>query len=111
MRTEVEIERVRPSRDRAVVELAERDDTTESGLVLVRLRDETKYYQPEDDYEIGIIRALGDGGGWEPAEVGDTVMIRARSGGAAGADIGQAMNRDRGEVVVVERDEIVAVIG
>ena len=41
----------------------------------------------------------------------ENIVQVARSGGAAGADIGLAINRDRGEVVVVERDEIVAVIG
>lgn len=97
------------ARDKAVIELKERPDrVTPSGLKLVRENHGRNYY-PEDDYELGTILSLGEGEGWEPAEVGATVIVRAMSGGAAGADIGEAMGRRRGEIVVVDRDEIVSV--
>jgi hypothetical protein len=106
-----EVEDLRVSRDRAIVEIIPRGDrVTASGIEIVKLG-RTKDYDPFDDYEMAILRQIGEGGGFEPAEVGDVVIIRAPSGGAAGADIGLSMGRNRGEIVVVEREEIVCVAG
>lgn len=105
----VEIEAVNAARDRAVIQLIERDRTTESGLEIVKL-DRSKDFDPFDDYEMGTVASLGAGEGWEPLEIGDTVIVRAISGGAAGADIGPAMGKGRGEVVVVDREEIVCIV-
>ena len=89
------------------VELDEQAKVTASGLHVVR--DKTKNYQPEDDYETGIVRSMGEGD-WEPVEVGDRVVVRAMSGGAAGADISSALDDTTKQTIVVLRDEVVCVI-
>jgi co-chaperonin GroES (HSP10) len=99
-------EEIAAARHRVVVELEEQKKFTESGLYVVR-DNRGRNYQPTEDFEIGVVRSLGAGGGWEPVEVGDRVMVRAISGGEAGADIGQSIGRGRGEVIVVEREEMV----
>jgi co-chaperonin GroES (HSP10) len=98
-------EEVRAARDKAVIELEEKVTVRDSGLHVIR--DHQKKYDPADDFEIGVVTSLGVGDSWEPVTVGDRVMVRAISGGEAGADIGQSIGRGRGEVIVVEREEMV----
>ncbi len=106
---ELRNEEVRAVNGKAVVELEQKPSVTDSGLHVVR-ENHGKNFQPTEDYEIGTVLSIG-GEGWEPVEVGDRVMVRAISGGAAGADIGASVGRERGEIIVVDREEMVCKIG
>jgi len=107
----VRIQELIPARDKAIVELDERVTMTPSGLHVVH-ENAGQNYRPEEDYETGVVAALGESEhGWEPVEVGDRVVVRAQSGGAAGADISNQLDRPAGEVIVVLRDEVLCVIG
>lgn len=104
------IEELRPASERAIVELEEDVKVLPSGLEIVR-DNAGKNYQPSEDFETGHVIAVGDHEAFYPVAVGDRVIVRAPSGGAAGADIGHAFGRNRGELIIVEHTEIMAVIG
>lgn len=90
--------------DKALVRLEERDWTSKQGLHLYR--DMREGYQAGDDWEIGVVENLGPGD-WEPLEVGDKVIVKAPTGGKAGADVSRDLGEHRGNLVVVSWDEIV----
>ncbi len=101
-------EELTPVSDRAVIEITERgtdDQITGGGMVIVH-GVTNKAWQPNLDFEIGTVVSMGEGD-WEPVEVGDEVIIRAISGGVAGSDIGRYFGRPRGELVIVDIEEIV----
>lgn len=104
------IEEIKPTRDRALIEVIRKgtdDEVHESGLIVIHGTD-SKQWKPEFDYEIGTVRALGEGDEWEPVEVGDQVMVRAPSGGQAGSDIGHVVGGTKnGALIIVKVEEIV----
>lgn len=110
----IEIERVRAVKGRAVIELEDREEVTASGLIVVEHRS-GKDFRPNRDWEIGVVRSIGremtvtGDSEWWPMEIGSRVIVQARSGGEAGADLGSALGMARGKVIVVERDEVVAI--
>lgn len=105
----VELESLRAAKDRAIIELEPKLETyqTKGGLFVTTMNNAGTRYHEELDWEIGRVLSLGEGD-FKPVEVGDRVMVRARSGGVAGADISKDVGQARGSIVVVEREEIVA---
>ena len=117
------VEDLRAVTGKAVVELEDREEITASGLLVIEHRSGNGY-RPNRDFEIGEVVSLGGtlhplddrsewypwDAEWWPMLVGDRVIVQARSGGEAGADIGEALGRGRGEVIVVELDEVVAIL-
>lgn len=110
----IELERVQAVKGKAVIELEDREQVTASGLVVIEHRG-GKFYRQNRDFEIGKVISIGrtmtaaGDSEWWPLEIGSRVIVQARSGGEAGADLGPALGRGRGEVIVVEMDEVVAI--
>lgn len=111
---DLDVVRVQAVLGRAVIELEDREEVTASGLIVVEHRS-GKDFRPNRDFEIGVVISIGrtmtvtGDSEWWPLMEGDRVIVRARSGGEAGADIGLALGMARGKVIVVERDEVVAI--
>lgn len=105
MREEVDVTAVAPLPGRALVRLLDRDEAlpdNRSGLHVVRSR-----YDAKQDWEIGVLEAVGEGD-IEPLSVGDHVIVRAPSGGKAGADVSRLLGERRETHIVVRFEEIVA---
>jgi hypothetical protein len=62
-------------------------------------------YDPSDDWEVGVIERFN--GDFTPLVPGDHVIIRAGSGGKAGADVSRLFGEARETLVVVDQEEIV----
>ena len=111
---DLDVARVEAVLGKAVIELEDREEITASGLIVIEHRS-GKDYRPNRDYEIGVVTSIGrtqtvtGDSEWWPMEIGSRVIVQARSGGEAGADIGMALGMARGKVIVVEMDEVVAV--
>lgn len=102
---QVSLESLQATKDRAIVEIESSSMgliETSGGLFLSRSQ-----YRPNEDFEIGKVVSLG-AGDFDPVAVGDYVMIRAISGGKAGADISREVGMLKGSVISIHRDEIVA---
>ena len=109
----VDVTTLKAPKDKAILRLEKKDQVYQTtGGVWVSMVGQmrSKRYHAELDFEFGEVLALGEGD-FEPVEVGDRVMVRAISGGAAGADISREVGEERGTVIVVLRDEIVAKVG
>lgn len=105
------VEQLTPTPGKAILELVERDRITEGGLVIVQNVNRGTDYQPNRDFEEGVVLALGEGD-WEPVSVGDIVLVRAggvhrHGGGKAGSDISRVVGRNYGEVICVKLEEVV----
>ncbi len=93
---------------KAIIEITKAgsdDEVRDSGLIVFHGTD-GKSWQPNLDWELGTVVALGTGD-WVPVGIGDQVIIRAPSGGAAGTDIGYVLEAKRGQFVAVDEAEIV----
>lgn len=104
---------VQAIKGKAVVRLDPKADiplSTGSIYVARGFGNKKEMYHQQFDFETGTVVSLGEGD-FEPVEVGDRVIVRAISGGVAGADISKDLGEPRNSVIVVLRDEIVAKIG
>ena len=81
------------------------------GLWVVDNREGKDGYEQAWDWEIGTVLSVGHEIEEEGVAVGERVMVRAMSGGVAGADISKHIGERPNSVVVVKADEIVAKIG
>ena len=101
------IEDMSPLPGRALVEITKtgRDaELRDDGLLVVHGKGNDEW-QPSLDWEVGKVLALGEGD-FEPVQVGDSVLVRAPSGGEAGVDVGPTFGRARGELIMVEAEEM-----
>ncbi len=100
-----------PMKDKAVVRLEKKEDVleTRSGLQYVVAHGDG--YKASIDWEMGEVLALGHEVAEDGLTVGDQIIVRAISGGVAGADISREVGEARGSVIVVLRKEIVCGIG
>lgn len=104
---------LRAAKDKAIVRL-DRNENIQmqaGGLWVVDSREGKPGYEQAWDWEIGTVLAVGHEIEEEGVDVGDRVMLRAMSGGVAGADISKEVGEKPNSVVVVKQDEIVAKIG
>jgi co-chaperonin GroES (HSP10) len=102
VRETVDVTAVKPVKEKALVKLIEKSSLSRRGFEIVRMG-----YRANDDWELGIVEALGEGD-FEPVEVGDKVIVRAPSGGVAGADVSPDLGERKGSHIIVRIDEIVA---
>jgi hypothetical protein len=105
----VAVEQLNPTRGKAVVEITRRgrDEEIRSSGLIVHHTKENKGYSVDLDWERGTIVALGPNTDWTPLTIGSEVIVQAPSGGMAGADVSATVGRRRGEVVIVDVEEIV----
>lgn len=109
----IDVTALKATRDKAILRLDRNEDIQmqAGGLWVVDTRDGKDRYEEAWDWEIGTVLALGHEIEEEGLEVGDRIMVRAISGGVAGADISKEVGERPNSVVVVKKDEIVAKIG
>lgn len=105
MRGEVQVKAIKPVKDKALVRLVDRSALSKREFAVIR-----QGYDPSDDWELAVVEALGEGD-FEPVEVGDRVIVRAISGGKAGADVSRQLGERRETHVIVRADEILVKIG
>lgn len=101
MREAITVEAVRPVKGKALVRLVEKSLLEDREFSVVRLS-----YDPTDDWELGVVEALGEGD-WDSVEIGSHVIVRAGLGGKAGSDISKALGERRESHVIVSAEEIV----
>lgn len=102
MREAIDVDQVRPVKGKALVRLEDKSILEHREFSVIRMA-----YDHTSDWEVAVVEALGEGD-FEPVEVGDTVIVRAMSGGKAGADVSRSLGERRETHVVVLADEIVA---
>ncbi len=100
-----------PLRNKAIIRLERKPDVLETSSGLQYVVAHGDGYTEANDWEIGEVLALGSEVAEDGLAVGERVLVRAISGGVAGADISKEVGKRRNSVVVVLREEIVARIG
>lgn len=110
----IDVTKLKAAKEKAILRL-ERNTGVQmrgGGLWVVDSREgKTGAYESSWDWEIGEVLAVSPEVAEEGVEVGDKLMVRAMSGGVAGADISKEVGEKPNSVVVVKQEEIVAKIG